>query len=200
MLDAEQLRLKMRTWSAAGGKKEMSMVNELDIRKLKKGIKIIVAIIGLLYMPAFINYFKVHTGKKFAIYLAETPKSYKGVKNIKLEYFQLQKQPLIREEDISGYDFQENIIHFDPARKTFDAADYIKLIGRVFVVCLGKERIYCGTFWTYAIVHGTGTIIAVPDRQGIKLEPGYFGIGKGTESLIYSVKIRERFARLNKLR
>ncbi len=178
----------------------MRMVNEFDIKKLRKGLLIIAAIIGLLYTPALIKNTKILAGDKFAIYLAETPKSYKGVKNIKMEYFQLQAQPLIQEEDINGYDFQENIIYFDPVRKTFDAADYMKLIGRVFVVCLGKERIYYGTFWTYAIVHGTGTIIAVPDRQGIKLEPGYFGIGKGPESPIYSERIRDRFALLSKLR
>lgn len=176
------------------------MVNELDIKKLKKVILIIVAIIGLFYVPAGIKFIKVHTGKKFAVYLAENPKSYKGVKNIKLEYFQIPERPLIKEEDISGYDFQEHIIYYDPARKTFDAAYYMKLIGRVFVVCLGKERIYYGTFWTYAIAHGTGTIIAVPDRQGIKLEPGYLGVGRGTESPIYSERIRARFARINKLR
>lgn len=176
------------------------MVNEIDIKKLKKVILVIAAIIGLFYLPSLIRNVEIQAGDKFAIYLAETPKSYKGVKNIRLEYFKLQEQPLIQEEDISGYDFQENIIYFDPVKKTFDAADYMKLIGRVFVVCLGKERVYYGTFWTYAIAHGTGTIIAVPARQGIKLEPGYFGIGKGPKSPIYSERIRERFAKLSKLR
>ncbi len=176
------------------------MVNELNMKKLKKGILITVAIISLFYVPSLIRIIKIYTGDKFAIYLAEIPKSYKGVKNIKLEYFQLQKQPLIQEEDISGYDFQENIIYYDPARKTFDAAAYLKLIGRVFVVCLGKERIYYGTFWTYKIAHGTDTIIAIPDRQGIKLEPGYFGMDKNFANLIHTDKIRNRFASIDKLR
>jgi len=142
------------------------MINEIDKKNLIKAIVILVAIIGLIYVPSLINFINVHTGRKFAIYLAENPKSYKGAKDNRLEYFQLQKQPLIQEKDISGYDPRENIIYFDPARKTFDSAEYMKLIGRVFVVCLGKERIYYGTFWTYKIAHGTDTIMAIQIGRG----------------------------------
>lgn len=176
------------------------MVNELDIKKLKKGILIIAVIIGLFYMPSFINIIEIHTGDKFAIYLAENPKTYKGVKNITLEYFQLEDKPFLQETDISVYDFENGIIYFNPGKKILDSIAYLNLIGRVFVVCLGKERIYYGTFWTYKIAHGTDTIIAIPDRQGIKLEPGYFGMDKKYASLIHTDKIWKRFARIKKLR
>lgn len=157
-------------------------------------------LVVLFYTPSIITFFQVHTGTKFTIYLAENPKTYKGVKNIALEYFQLEDKPFIQESDINGYDFDDGIIYFDPQKKIFDSVTYLNLIGRVFVVCLGKERIYCGTFWTYKIAHGTDTIIAVPDRQGIKLEPGYFGMNKKFTALIHHDKIRNRFAQINKLR
>jgi hypothetical protein len=176
------------------------MFNETEIKKFKKGIMVLLGIAVLFYVPSIITFLQVHSGRKFAIYLAENPKTYKGAKNIALEYFQLENKPFIQEKDISGYDFENGVIYFDPAKKIFDSITYLRLIGRVFVVCLGKERIYYGTFWTYKIAHGTDTIIAVPDRQGIKLEPGYFGMDKNFTNLIHTAKIRERFARINKLR
>ncbi|MDD5132108.1 MAG: hypothetical protein PHH44_05545 [bacterium] len=176
------------------------MLNEVEFKKLKKGIVVLLGILVLFYVPSIITFFRVHTGRKFTIYLVETPQTYKGIKDISLEYFQLADQPFIQESDISGYDFENGIIYFDPQKKTIDSITYLKLIGRVFVVCLGKERLYYGTFWTYKIAHGTDTIIVVPDRQGIKLEPGYFGMNKSFASLIHHDEIRKRFARINKLR
>lgn len=176
------------------------MLNETQIKSLKKGVIILLGLIVLFYVPSVITFLQVHFGRKFAIYLAENPKNYKGSKNISLEYFQLEDKPFIQEADISGYNFNDGIIYFDPSRKVFDSVTYLNLIGRVFVVCLGKERLYYGTFWTYKIAHGTDTIIAVPDRQGIKLEPGYFGMDKNFLKLIHSDKISKRFAKINKLR
>jgi hypothetical protein len=176
------------------------MLNEAEIKKIKKGIVILLGLVVLFYIPAIITFLQVHTGRKFTVYLAESPQSYKGIKNVALENFQLEVKPFIRESDISGYDFEDGIIYFDPARKIFDSVTYLNLIGRVFVVCLGKERLYYGTFWTYKIAHGTDTIIAVPDRQGIKLEPGYFGMDKKFAGLIHTERIRQRFATINKLR
>ena len=176
------------------------MLNEVDLKKLKKGIVVLLGILALFYVPSIIAFIRVHTGGEFTIYLAETPQTYKGIKNIDLEYFQLADQPFIQESDISGYDFEDGIIYIDPQKKIIDSVTYLKLIGRVFVVCLGQERLYYGTFWTYKIAHGTNTILAVPDRQGIKLEPGYFGMDKNFAKLIHIEAIRKRFARINKLR
>lgn len=175
--------------------------NQIMDPRIKKLIIVVIVILALIKLPAFIDYLKVHTGPEFAIYLADFPANSKGLKNVKLENFQLEKKPLITEKDILGYDFDGAAIIFDPARKVFDSEEYLKLIGRVFVVCVGKQRIFYGTFWTYAIAHGPGTIMIVPSEQGgIKFEPGYFGIGKGYEDLIHSDIIRARFARIMKLR
>jgi len=175
--------------------------NQIMDSRIKKLIIAIIIIIALFKVPALFDYLKVNTGPEFAVYLASSPKTYKGLKNIRLENFQLEKEPLITEADIGAYDFQEGVIYFDPARKVFDSEKYLKMIGRVFVVCVGEERVFYGTVWTYAIAHGPGTIMIVPSEQGgIKFEPGYFGTGKGFETLIHSDIIRARLARIMKLR
>lgn len=176
------------------------MIEKEEIQKIKKGILIVSGILLLLYLPSIHTFLQVNLGHKFRIYLAEKPKSYKEAKNMALEDFQLEKIPFIQEKDISGYDFENAIINFDPKRRLFDSTTYLKLIGRVFVVCLGQQRLYYGTFWTYKIAHGTDTIIAIPDRQGIKIEPGYFGMNAKFNALVHDEDIRKRFSMIQKLR
>ncbi len=175
------------------------MINKEEIEKIKKGILIFLGLVILFYLPSIHTFLQVHTGRKFRIYLAEKPRSYQNAKNMALADFQLEETPFIQERDIKGYDFENAIIYFDPARKVFDSVAYLNLIGRVFVVCLGKQRLYHGTLWTYKIAHGTDTIIAIPDRQGIKIEPGYFGMDQKFNALIHNEEIRKRFSVIQKL-
>ncbi|MDD5260178.1 MAG: hypothetical protein PHD29_09460 [bacterium] len=176
------------------------MIDKEEIAKYKKGILIVLGILLLLYLPSIHTFLQVNLGRKFRVYLAEKPSSYKEAKKMALEDFQLEEIPFIQERDISGYDFENAIIYFDPSRKVFDSATYLKLIGRVFVVCLGQQRLYYGTFWTYKIAHGTDTIIAIPDRQGIKIEPGYFGMNEKFSALVHDEDIRKRIGTIQKLR
>jgi hypothetical protein len=112
----------------------------------------------------------------FAIYLTrgDTSPNYISV----LSHVELTEQPIISLSDISQYNAATHEITLNANAFERISNLEIPVTGKLFVVCVDKNPIYCGAFWTpISSISFNGVTIWKPlnlqDSKVIKLELGY---------------------------
>lgn len=87
----------------------------------------------------------------FAIYLLTEDISATELSQIDMSQLALKSEPIISSNDIVSYDKAGHIIELTQTALTRIQKIFpmpVKVNGMPFVVCVGKERIYAGAFWT----------------------------------------------------
>jgi hypothetical protein len=116
----------------------------------------------------------------FAIYLLTQDISAVKVGQIDLDQLALESEPIISSDDMISYEKSTHKIELTPATYTrvqqiFPMPD--RLDGIPFVVCVGKERIYSGGFWTpLSSLSYDGVVIMQPwdtEETTIQISLGY---------------------------
>lgn len=118
----------------------------------------------------------------FAIYLLAQDLPATKLFQMDLEQLTLEDKPIISSLDILSYKQVDHTIElmpkaYDRVRKLF--ATPVNVAGIPFVVCVGKERIYAGAFWTpLSSLSYDGVIIMQPfepTNTSIRIALGYPG-------------------------
>jgi hypothetical protein len=118
----------------------------------------------------------------FSIYLLakEIPSS--ELSTVDLNDLQLQKEPILSSDDIITYSKQTHEIEvtavaYERIQRLYSLP--VEVRGMPFVVCVGRDRVYAGAFWTpLSSLSFDGVVILQPlntDRRVIKIELGYPG-------------------------
>jgi len=142
---------------------------------LKKTLFILAIILGLALSSC-------QPGKEnhFAIYLLVQDFPATKLSQMDINQLTLENNPVISSDDIISYDKANHIIKltqgaFTRIQKIFSMP--VKVDGVPFVVCVGKERIYTGGFWTPASsLSYAGVVIMQPfdvKEATIQINLGY---------------------------
>jgi len=120
--------------------------NELDRPLLKKTTLILTIIFALLLSGC-----QPDRSDDFAIYLLAQDISAVEVAQIDIDQLALESEPIIASDDIISYNKANHMIELTSAAYTRVQQLFqmtVGVDGTPFVVCVGKERIYSGGFWT----------------------------------------------------
>jgi hypothetical protein len=88
---------------------------------------------------------------KFAIYLLAQDIPATELSQGDIDQLTLKSEPIISSDDIISYDATNHVMELTQAAYTRVQQIFpmpVKVDGIPFVVCVGKERIYIGAFWT----------------------------------------------------
>jgi hypothetical protein len=116
----------------------------------------------------------------FAIYLLSRDIPATELSQIEIGQLTLESSPILSNDDIVSYDKTSHIVELTPA--AFGRIQSIftlpaKVDGIPFVVCVGKERIYTGAFWTpLSSLSYDGVVIMQPfdsEKTTIQIALGY---------------------------
>jgi len=116
----------------------------------------------------------------FAIYLLGEDIPATKLAQLDIDQVPLESEPIISSEDVILYDQASHTIELTPAaysrvQETFPMP--VKVDGIPFIVCIGKERIYAGAFWTpLSSLSYDGVIILQPmdtTKTTIQIALGY---------------------------
>lgn len=119
-------------------------------------------------------------GDHFAIYLLARDLPATELSQIDINQLVLENQPIISSDNVVSYDKASHTIEltqegFSRVRQIFPMP--VKVSGIPFVVCVGKERIYTGAFWTpLSSISYDGVVIMQPfdtSKTTIQLALGY---------------------------
>jgi hypothetical protein len=130
----------------------------------------------LLIITVYSGYIAATKSEGFAIYL--TREDISPAKMEALSHVELSDQPIISVEDIITYNAQTHEMKLTPsAFERINELD-IPVTGKSFIVCINKEPIYWGAFWTPASsISFDGVTIWKPyntqEQKIIVLELGY---------------------------
>lgn len=112
---------------------------------------------------------------EFSIYLTAQEMS---TSETELNSLELEKRPILSSDDITRYSKDTHEIYLtSPAYERISQL-FVPTGGRGFVVCVGRERIYSGAFWTMLSSQSfDGVAIWVPlmDKHAIQMKLGYPG-------------------------
>lgn len=113
---------------------------------------------------------------EFAIYLTAADLAVAEIDRIDLDQVELESSPILSSADIVSYlkDTHEMTLTEEAAQRI----EHVETttLGRPFVVCVGRERIYSGAFWPmWSSASYDGIVIEVPlmNKQTIQLRRGY---------------------------
>jgi hypothetical protein len=87
-----------------------------------------------------------------------------------------ESEPIIAENDVVSYDRQTHVIEVVPAAYERVQKLAVPVQGRPFAVCLGREIIYTGAFWTpisSMAFNGIVIIKTLTPGTALTIEPGY---------------------------
>jgi len=116
----------------------------------------------------------------FAIYLLAEDIPATDLYQLDIDQVRLESEPIISSEDVILYDQASHTIELTQAaygriQEIFPMP--VKVTGSPFVVCVGKERIYAGAFWTpLSSLSYDGVIILQPmdpTQTSIQIALGY---------------------------
>lgn len=157
--------------------------------KNKKIIKEIIMKITIYFITFFLVMFNVWgndcSENKFAIFLPDKEVSLKKVYNmdINIDKIKLGKIPIIDDFDINVYSLKDHTLELK--QDAYEKIINLK-IGTLFVVCVGKQRVYWGIIWSsIRSVSFEGIVILQPselrlvssswrpEKFIIKIELGY---------------------------
>ena len=139
--------------------------------------KLTIVISCILLIIIVYSGYKANTkGEGFAIYL--TREDIPPAKMEALSHVELSDQPIVSVEDIIAYNAQTHEMKLTPG--AFDRISEldVPVIGKSFMVCVNKEPIYWGAFWTpISSISFDGVTIWKPyntqEQKIIVLELGY---------------------------
>jgi hypothetical protein len=121
-------------------------------------------------------------GDGFAIYLLARDLPPAELSQMDIDRLILQSKPVISGDDILSYDKTDHTLELTQAAYARVQALFptsVKVSGLPFVVCVGKERIYMGAFWTpISSLSYDGVVIMQPvgaEGTTIQLSLGYPG-------------------------
>jgi hypothetical protein len=118
----------------------------------------------------------------FAIYLLARDVPAAALSQTDIDRLVLESKPVISADDIISYDRTGHVLDltqaaYDRLGQLFSTS--VRVSGLPFVVCVGKERIYTGAFWTpISSISYDGVVIMQPhDTQGttVQIALGYPG-------------------------
>ena len=116
----------------------------------------------------------------FAIYLLAQNSPVRELSKTDIDQLVLETEPIISSDDILSYDKTNHSIELTPAAFTRIQQIFpvpVELDGIPFVVCVGKERIYAGAFWTpRSAINYDGVVIMQSfnaDKTIIQIALGY---------------------------
>jgi hypothetical protein len=113
---------------------------------------------------------------KFAIYLPQHDISARKLSSIDLDALPLQQEPILSQDDIVTYMPDTYQILLTPKAAERINGLEVPVGGRAFVVCVGRDRIYGGAFWTPISSYSfEGIVIMVPVGEDdlIQFSQGY---------------------------
>ncbi len=113
---------------------------------LKKISFLLITIVGLALSSC-----QPVKGNDFAIYLLAEDLPATKLSQMDINQLILQNRPIISNDDIVSYDKADHTIELTHEAYTRIQQIFpmpVKVDGIPFVVCVGKERIYTGAFWT----------------------------------------------------
>ena len=117
---------------------------------------------------------------KFAIYLLAQDIPAAKLSQLDINQMVLQNDPIISNDDIVSYDGGDHTIEL--TRRAYNRIQQIfsvplRVNGLPFIVCVGKERIYAGAFWTpVSSLSYDGVVIMQPfdtTKTAIQISLGY---------------------------
>lgn len=130
----------------------------------------------LLIIIVYSGYIAATKGEGFAIYLTrdDIPPSNMGA----LNHVELSDQPIVSVEDIITYNAQTHEMKLTPGAFERISELGVPVTGKSFIVCVNKEPIYWGAFWTpISSIPFDGVTIWKPydtqEQKIIVLELGY---------------------------
>jgi hypothetical protein len=150
-------------------------IKEKKLRKINRQSAARLSIL-ILVVIILIGYYITSLDEGFAIYLTkgDTSPTYIPV----LSHVELTEQPIISISDITQYNAVTHEMTLTD--NAFDRISNLEVpvTGKLFVVCVDKNPIYCGAFWTpVSSISFDGVTIWKPlnsqDSKVIKLELGY---------------------------
>ena len=116
----------------------------------------------------------------FAIYLLAEDIAATDLYQLDINQVRLESEPIISSEDVVVYDKTSHTIELTPAAYAHIQEIFpmpVKVTGSPFVICVGKERIYAGAFWTpLSSLSYDGVIILQPmdpTKTTIQMTLGY---------------------------
>ncbi|KAF0109577.1 MAG: Uncharacterized protein FD147_2179 [Chloroflexi bacterium] len=122
------------------------------------------------------------TNNDFAIYLLSKDTSTFDLAQVDINQLDIETEPIISIEDIVSYDKTNHVIELTPegiTRAQQILPMPVKVDGIPFVVCVGKERIYTGAFWSlHSSLIYDGVVILQPfdtAETTIQITLGYPG-------------------------
>lgn len=118
------------------------------------------------------------TGGEFSIYLLKQGISLEQMRDSNLSELELEDTPILSIDDIVTYDWETHEIQLtDSASERVTRLEGLMLGGLPFAVCVGREPVYSGAFWTsYSSAVFDGTLIDVyPAKFGqpVPIRLGY---------------------------
>ncbi len=166
---------------------------------------IVLMIIGLIC--SICNGQNTNVHKEFALYLTKDSelKEQDIIKNkINIDDLILNDKPFISEDDIEYYDSQQSKIIVNSNSLILNKITF-KLNRQIFVVCIGEERLYWGSFWSiimsslpshYYIIRNYKLKNELNIKIGYKIERSV----SENNSIINSEKILKRLKKIGKLK
>lgn len=106
----------------------------------------VVASCILLVVTVYSGYTAVTNGEGFAIYL--TRDDVLPAKMGALSHVELSDQPIVSVEDIIAYNAQTHEMKLTPGAFSRISKLEVPVTGKSFMVCINREPIYSGAFWT----------------------------------------------------
>ncbi len=115
---------------------------------------------------------------EFGIYLVKQEISLEQMRDTSLSELELEDTPILSVDDIVTYDWETHEIQLtDSASERITRLEGSMLGGLPFAVCVGREPVYIGAFWTsYSSAVFSGTVIDVyPAKFGepVPIQLGY---------------------------
>lgn len=116
----------------------------------------------------------------FSMYLLASDMSAAEASSADLNELDLQEDPILSTDDVIAYAWNTHEIEitgtsFERIRRLFSLP--VEVRGIPFVVCVGRDRIYGGGFWTPASSLSFDGVIILqpfdPDRHVIRIDLGY---------------------------
>ncbi len=118
----------------------------------------------------------------FSIYLLANEVPATELSTVDLTELELQKEPILSMDDIVAYSKDTHEIEvtaeaYERIQRLYSLP--VEVRGMPFVVCVGRDPVYAGAFWTpLSSLSFDGVVIMQPfdtDRRVIKIELGYPG-------------------------
>ncbi len=142
---------------------------------LKKTLLLLIIVFALTFSGC-----QTAQNDHFAIYLLAQDIPARELAQIDIGQFVLESEPIISSDDIVSYDQTSHRIELTPAALTRIQQIFpipVELDGIPFVVCVGKEQIYAGAFWTpRSAINYNGVVIMQSfdaEQTSIQIALGY---------------------------